>query len=113
MATRCEEYNRVAVLGVEGDFDDAEATDARERARRMIEDRRVVDFVLDLGRCSFVTGEALEAMLWLKQRCEDHLGRLTLAGCDDNVLKILEITRLRGRFECVGDVELALKQMRV
>ena len=113
MATRCEDYNRVAVLSVEGDLDDAEVVEAREKVRRMIEERRVVDFVVDLAQCGSVTSEGLETLLWLKRRCEDLLGRVTLAGCDENVTKILEMTRLRGRFECVAEVETALKHMRV
>ena len=113
MAVRCEDYNRVAVLSFEGDLDEAEVIDAREKVRRMIDERQVVDFVVDLCKCGQMTGEGLEAMLWLKRRCEDLMGRMTLAGCDENLLKILEMTRLRGRFECVPEVETALKHMRV
>jgi hypothetical protein len=39
-------------------------------------------------------------------------GQVKLAGADDNVQKILEITRLQHRFECHPDLTAALKNMR-
>ena len=112
MAVLCEEYDRVAVLTVEGDFDASQVAAAREAIRGMLDDRQVVDFVADLTRCPFVSSEALELLLWLKRRAEEMLGRVSLAGCDDTVLKILEMTRLRSRFECLPAVEAAVRQLR-
>lgn len=112
MPIQCEEYDRVAVLSVEGDFDAEQVAAAREKVRSMVDERQVVDFVADLTRCPFVSSEGLELLLWLKRRAEEMLGRVKLAGCDDNVLKILEMTRLRSRFECIAGVEAAVRQMR-
>jgi anti-anti-sigma factor len=109
---QCDEYDRVAVLSVEGDFDGDLLGMAREAVRSMLDERQVVDFVADLSRCPFISSEGLELLLWLKRRAEEMLGRVKLAGCDDSVLKILEMTRLRSRFECIPDVEAAVRQMR-
>lgn len=112
MPIQCDEYDRVAVLSVEGDFAAEQVVAAREAVRRMLDERQVVDFVADLARCPFLSSEALELLLWLKRRAEESLGRVKLAGCDDTVLKILEMTRLRSRFECIPGVEAAVRQMR-
>lgn len=112
MPIQCDEYDRVAVLTVEGDLEGGQVAQAREAVRSMIDDRHVVDVVVDLARCPFVSGEGLELFLWVKRRAEELFGRVKLAGCDDTVLKILEMTRLRSRFECVHEVEAAVRQMR-
>jgi anti-anti-sigma factor len=109
---QCDEYDRVAVLSVEGDFDGEQLGAAREAVRAMLDDRQVIDFVADLSRCPFVSSEGLELLLWLKRRAEEMLGRVKLAACDENVMKILEMTRLRSRFECIPSVEAAVRQMR-
>ena len=112
MPIQCDEYDRVAVLKIEGDFDGEQLAAAREAVRKMLDDRQVIDFVADLTRCQFLSSEGLELLLWLKRRVEEMLGRVKLAGCDDSVLKILEMTRLRSRFECIPGVEAAVRQMR-
>ncbi len=112
MPIQCDEYDRVAVLTIEGDFDGDQLPIAREAVRQMLDDRQVVDFVADLSKCPFVSSEGLELLLWLKRRAEELLGRVKLSGCDDSILKILEMTRLRSRFECIGSVEAAVRQMR-
>jgi len=109
---QCDEYDRVAVLKIEGDFDGEQLPAAREAVAKMLEERQVIDFVADLTRCQFLSSEGLELLLWLKRRVEEMLGRVKLAGCDDNILKILEMTRLRSRFECIPGVEAAVRQMR-
>ena len=112
MPVRCDEFDGVAVLKVEGDLDEEQATLARTAARRMIDHMHVVDFVVDLGGCPFVSSDGLELLLWLKGTCEEAMGRVSLACCDENVLKVLEMTRLRSRFEHVSDLEEAVRRMR-
>jgi hypothetical protein len=48
----------------------------------------------------------------MKKKCEELFGQFKLAGLDDNLKKILEITRLEARFECHADITSALKTMR-
>ena len=102
----------MAVLSVEGSLEGEQVATARNSVRLMIEDRHVVDVVVDLSRCPFINSEGLELFLWLKRRAEELFGRVKLAGCDDTLRKILEMTRLRSRFECVQDLESAVRQMR-
>ena len=113
MSVKREIYDGVGVVGVEGELADEAAAEAREAVRDHLERRQVRDVVLDLTHCTAVASAGLEALLWAKLRCEEYGGRLKLAGCDEFLLKVLEMTRLRHRFECGDTLESALKSMRV
>jgi anti-anti-sigma factor len=112
MAVKCDEYNGVCVLSVEGDLTTEAGAQIRRHAEEGIEQRHVVDFVVDMEKTGFVDSEGLETLLWLKRRCDDLFGRVKLATVEENCRKILEITRLAHRFECYPDLPSALKNMR-
>ena len=112
MAIKCEEYNNVCVVALGGDLS-AEATqELRKAVDERIEQRQLVDFVVDFEKSGFVDSEGLETLLWLKRRCEDLFGQVKIINLDENCKKILEVTRLEHRFECHGDLSAALKTMR-
>jgi anti-anti-sigma factor len=112
MPIKCEEYNSVCVISVDGDFVGDEIGAARKVFDDRVEGRQIVSFVFDLEKSGFVDSEGLEFLLQTKRKCEDMFGQVKLAGADDNVQKILEITRLQHRFECHPDLTAALKNMR-
>jgi anti-sigma B factor antagonist len=112
MPVKCEEYNKICVMTPDGDLAGDDVANARAVASDRIENRQIVQFVLDLEKTPFIDSEGLEALLWLKRQCEDRFGQLKLAAPDENVKKILEITRLEHRFECAADLPSALKTMR-
>jgi anti-anti-sigma factor len=112
MPVKCDEYNGVCVLAIDGDFCADMGAHVKRLAEQRIKDRKVVDFVLDLEKSSFLDSRGLEALLWLKRRCDEVFGRVKLTGLDENCRKILEITRLSHRFECHSDLPSALKTMR-
>lgn len=109
---KCEEYSQVCVMEVQGDFLADAAATAKQLLEEHVENRRVVDFVIDLKKAAFIDSDGLEGLLWMKRRCEDLFGRMKLVILDDNLKKILEITRLDHRFECQNDLATALKTMR-
>jgi anti-anti-sigma factor len=112
MPIKAEEYNNVCVVTLDNDLV-AEANQAlRALAEERIDQRQVVDFVIDFEKAGFFDSEGLETLLWLKRRSEDLFGQLKLVHLDDNCRKILEITRLEHRFECHADLPSALKTMR-
>jgi anti-anti-sigma factor len=112
MAVKCDEYNGICVLTVEGDLTTEAGGQIRRFVEEGIEQRHVVDFVVDLEKTTFLDSEGLETLLWLKRRCDDLFGRVKLATVEENCRKILEITRLAQRFECCSDLPSALKTMR-
>lgn len=111
MPVKCEEYNKVCVMTLDGDFIGDDISAARKSAETVIENRQIVQFVLDFEKSGFLDSEGLETLLWLKRQCEDRFGQLKLAAADENVRKILEMTRLEHRFECHPDLPSALKTM--
>ncbi len=112
MGIKCDDYNHVCVVAVDGDFAGDATAHLRRAAEERIEQRQIVDFVIDLEKSGFVDSEGLETLLWLKRRCEDLFGKVKLANLDENCRKILEITRLESRFECHVDLPSALKTIR-
>lgn len=112
MPVKFDEYNGVCVISVTGDFAGDAVLPTRKNAQELIENRRLVDFVIDMEKAPFIDSEGLEALLWIKRKCEDLFGQLKIAGLDDNVKKILEVTRLSHCFENAKDVPSALKTMR-
>lgn len=112
MPIKCETYEHVGVLTVQGDLSGELVQESRQAVQHLIDERQVVDFALDLEKCSFIDSEGLETLLWIKDRSEGLFGRLALANVDENCRKILEITRLAHRFECHDELPAALKAMR-
>jgi anti-anti-sigma factor len=112
MPLKCEEYNNVCVMAVEGDLTGDSSKELRKAVEERVEQLRIVDFVVDFERSGFVDSEGLETLLWLKRRAEDLFGQIKLVNLDENCRKILEMTRLEHRFECHDDLTAALKTMR-
>ena len=112
MPVHCDEYNQVCVMSIDGDLAGEACAQARKDAEQRVEQRHLVDFVVDLEKCGFIDSEGLETLLWLKRRAEELFGQIKLVHLDENCRKILEITRLDQRFECQKDLATALKMMR-
>ncbi len=112
MRIRCDDYDGVCVMSVTGEMTGEGAAAAKKNALECIEQRRISQFVIDLEKTAIIDSQGLEALLWIKRRCEDSDGQLKLAGMNLNLKKILEVTRLDHRFQCAPDVASALKTMR-
>jgi anti-anti-sigma factor len=112
MSLKCEDYNGVCVIGVSGELAGDAAAEARRVAENTMQQRQIVDFIIDLEKTAFIDSQGLETLLWIKKRCEELFGQIKLAGVDDAVRKILAVTRLDHRFACAADVPTALKTMR-
>ncbi|HWP40222.1 MAG TPA: STAS domain-containing protein [Tepidisphaeraceae bacterium] len=112
MPIKCEEYNHVCVMSIEGDLAGEEIDRARKAFDDLVDKRQIVDFVIDFEKSGFIDSEGLELLLSMKRKCEDLFGQVKLAGLDENLRKILEITRLAQRFETHADLTSAVKTMR-
>jgi anti-anti-sigma factor len=111
MNIKCEDYDHVTVLSISGEFN-AEAT---ETFRKEIEERltrKVRFFVIDLQQTTFLDSKGLESLIWLQDQCDERLGTTRLCNPDETCRKILQVTRLDGRFDVFADVSEAVKTMR-
>jgi len=112
MGIKIDEYDKICVIEIDGDFSADNARLAALALEEKSQQRKVVNFVFDMGKCSFVDSEGLEILLSMKRRCEDLFGQIKLARLDENCRTILQITRLEHRFEAHADLTQALKTMR-
>ena len=112
MPVRIDEYDSVCVVSLTGDFAGEDVATARKMSEAAIVERQLKGFVVDVEKMPFVDSEGLEALLWLKRRCEDLYGQFKLAGADENVKRVFEVTRLSRQFDHAKDVQSALKAMR-
>jgi anti-anti-sigma factor len=112
MPAKAEEYNNICVLSLGGDLSGVEPELLRKQVEEFIDHKQITDFVIDFEKASFLDSEGLEALLWMKRKCEDLFGKVKLTNLDETCRKILQITRLEPRFECHPDLPTALKNMR-
>lgn len=111
MNIRCEDYDHVSVLAVTGEL----TADTSDMLRQQIEQRlekKVRFFVVDLEYTTFLDSKGLETLLWIQEQCDERLGQVRLCKPDETCQKILQITRLDGRFDVFSDVAEAVKTMR-
>lgn len=105
-----EDKGPVTVLSIRGDLS-VDETDRFQRETLQKMDQEVRDFVLDLQSLDFIDSRGLEMLIWLQDKCAELLGQVRLAGCPEHIRKVLEVTRLSGRFDCHPDVDSAIKSL--
>ncbi|HEY4330663.1 MAG TPA: STAS domain-containing protein [Phycisphaerae bacterium] len=111
MNVRCEDYDHVTVVSMSGEF----TADTTELFRKQIDERlerKVRFFVVDLQQTPFMDSKGLETLIWLQEQCDERLGQMRLCNPDEACKKILQVTRLDGRFDVFADVTEAVKTMR-
>ena len=74
-------------------------------------DKQVIDLVLNLEKVPFIDSTVLEYLLDLQELLAERLGQVKLVRPDENILKILQITRLDSTFEVFADAPEAVKVM--
>jgi anti-anti-sigma factor len=109
MNTTTEKMGQAAVFHCAGDLNVDSLEAFRHVLDHALEDRQVRDAVLDFHGVPFVDSAGWECLLDLQERLAERLGQVKLVGVDENVAKILEITRLAEAFDCYGDLATAVK----
>jgi anti-anti-sigma factor len=109
MAIKCDEYDRVGVIAIQGDFAGEQVAPVRQAVAAWQEAGAVSRLVLDLEKTTFLDSQALETITWAKRRFETGGGRVVLASVGETCRKVLEITRLERRIESFPDVPAALR----
>mgnify|MGYP001801524895 CR=1 FL=1 len=105
-----EDHHELSVLTLKGDL----ASDETDRFRRAALERieaRIRDFVLDLENLESIDSQGLETLLWLQEQCDERLGQVRLAACQEQMRDVLKMTRLAARFECCDSVESAIRSL--
>ena len=108
MKINTQNYNDVTVIELQGELDGdiAESlkgavTEATAAGRKRI--------VVDMSNVKGVDSQGLELLLWVRQYCRQNRTQLRLAGLDETLEKILEITGLQTEFDRHGELAEAVR----
>ncbi len=108
MKVRAQDYNDVTVVELQGEFD-GDSTELFQNTITDIIAKHKAGIVLDMSGVGFVDSQGLEQLLWSRDYCNENKSELRLAGLDENVVKILEITRLESEFDRYAELAEAVK----
>jgi len=108
MKVRTQGYNDVAVVELQGEL----ASDFIELFQNTITDiiaAHKTGIVLDMSDVGFIDSAGLEQLLWVRDYCNENSCQLRLAGLDETLTKILEVTRLEDEFDRYAELAEAVK----
>ena len=121
MKIHAESYGRAVILILEGELTEdslgafKQAVDHQLKGAQPLKNqtkgdtsREVIDLVLNLEKMSFIDSVSLEYLLDLQELLAERLGQVKFVKANENVRKILEITRLESTFEIFDEVPEAM-----
>ena len=105
-----EPDDRTAVVAVDGELDLAAAPELKRTLCELLRDGRG-RLVLDFSRASFVDSTALSVLVGINRRLAAD-ERLAIAGAEEGILSILELSGLSAAFRLFPTLEAALAYAR-
>lgn len=108
MKVKTQNYNDVAVVELQGELDG----DSIELFQNTITDivaTHKTGIVLDMSDIGFIDSAGLEQLLCVRDYCNENDCQLRLAGLNESLMKILEVTRLENEFESYAELSEAVK----
>ncbi len=112
MSIPVEDYGHAVILKPKGELTEDTLSAFKEVVDHQLEDEAVVDVIVDMEEITFVDSTVLEYLLDLQDSLHEKFGQVRLAKCDQNVAKILEMTRLDLVFEVFSDTNDAVRVAR-
>ena len=109
MKITVESYGHAVILNLKGELTEDAVSSLKEAVDHQLENPDVVDIAFNLETVPFVDSAALEYLLDLQDQLDERLGQVRLIQCDENVCKILEITRLDTVFELFDNVSQTVR----
>lgn len=110
MSTTAESYGHAVILNIKGELTE-DSLDAFIKVinHQLDKGKDIIDLVMNMENVPFIDSAAMEYLMDLQDRLADRLGQVKLVNCDENIRKILEITRLETTFEICSDITEAVK----
>ena len=109
MKVTAESYGHAVILDIEGDVTEDTIQALRTAVEHQLNADGVIDLVFNVERVAFMDSEALEYLLNLQDALSERFGQVRLLKVNENLAKILEITRLDSTFETCRDASEAIK----
>ena len=100
----------ICVLEIEGEVDSEHSAQLKKAIVKAREEY-AKHFILDLSGVSFIDSTGLGVLISLMRHMNENAGHLKLAGLQDEVRSIFEITRLYKVFDLCPSAEEALLLM--
>ncbi|MDP6633536.1 MAG: STAS domain-containing protein [Phycisphaerae bacterium] len=104
-----EDYGHAVILKPKGELTEDTLGAFREVVEHQLEDDAVVDVIIDMDEITFVDSIVLEYLLDLQDSLQEKFGQVRLARCDENIAKIMEMTRLDRVFEMFKETNDAVR----
>jgi len=108
MKIKTQDYNEVTVVQLQGDLDGEFTEPLRNTVTDIIAAKRA-GVVFDMSDVGFVDSQGLEQLLWTRDYCNENNCQLRLAGIDETVAKIMEVTQLENEFDHYSELSEAVK----
>ncbi len=108
MKVETQNYNDVAVVELQGELD-GDSVELFQNTITSIITAHKAGIVLNMSDVGFIDSAGLEQLLSVRDYCSENDCQLRLAGLDETLMKILEITRLENEFECYAELSEAVK----
>ena len=109
MNLTAESYGHAVMLNIKGELTEDSLGAFQREVEHQLNGKDVIDLVLNLEKVPFIDSACLEYLLDLQEKMAEKLGQVKMAKPDENVRKILEITRLQSTFEVYKDATEAVK----
>ncbi len=108
MKVRTQDYNDVAVVELQGELDN-ESIELFQNTITDVIAAHKAGIVLDMSDVGFIDSAGLEQLLCVREYCNENDCQLRLAGLDETLTKILEVTRLENEFERYAELAEAVR----
>ncbi len=108
MNISCEEYDQIAVITIDGELSEDTIGAFKNTIQESVQKGRIF-FVVNFEKVSLIDSKGLEALLWLKDQCQEGGGQVKLAALDEVSAKILSVTRIDQAFDTHNEIIQAVK----
>jgi anti-sigma B factor antagonist len=108
MRVKTQNYSDVAVVELQGELDGDSIELFQDTITSIIAAHKA-GIVLDMSDVGFIDSAGLEQLLCVRDYCSENGCQIRLAGLDETLMKILEVTRLENEFECYIELAEAVK----
>jgi anti-anti-sigma factor len=113
VSVTAESHGHAVVLNIKGELTEDSLAELRQVVDAQMRGKEIVDLVLNLENMPFIDSVSLEYLIDLQEQLTQKLGRVKLALPDENVAKVLEITRMDSMFEIFHDLNKAIHTIQV
>jgi anti-sigma B factor antagonist len=105
-----ERLNGVTVVDVDGELTVTNRSELKERVLGRLEDGDR-SFVIDFAKTGYIDSSGLGVLVSLSKRIREQSGRLRLAGLNEDLTTLFELTKLDTLFQITENRAAALREL--